>query len=87
MIQQIPLQSLVKVVVRCQVGRMGYGHGRGGGCTWDTTHGMVGHVRLERVTFAVRDNVSSRQSFRAGQQTLIKATEYIALELQARMRM
>ena len=73
--------------MRCEVGRVGYGHGGGGGGTWDTAHGMVGHVRLEMVTFAVRDNVSSRQSFRAGQQTLIKATEYIALELQARMRM
>lgn len=47
---------------------------------------MVGDVRLERVTFAVRHDVSRHQSFSAGQQTLIKAAEYIALELQARAR-
>lgn len=89
MIQQVPLQRLVEVVVRCQVGRvgMGYGHGGGGGRAGDTGHGMVGDVRLEWVAFAVRHNVSSRQSFCAGQQTLIKAAEYIALKLQARMRM
>lgn len=88
-IQEIPLQTLVEVVVvvvRGQGGGVGDGHRRGVGGAGDTTHGMVSHVRLERVTLAVRDNVSSRQSFRACQWTLIKATEYIALKLQARVR-
>lgn len=88
-IQEIPLQALVEVVVvvvRGQGGGVGDRHRRGVGGAGDTTHGMVSHVRLERVTLAVRDNVSSRQSFRACQWTLIKATEYIALKLQARVR-
>lgn len=48
---------------------------------------MVSHVWFERVALAVRDNaVSSRQSLCPRQQALIKASEYIALELQARVR-
>lgn len=48
---------------------------------------MVSHVWFERVTLAVRDNaVSSCQSLCPCQQALIKASEYIALQLQARVR-
>lgn len=48
---------------------------------------MVGDVRLEWVILGVRRDVSRRQSFSAGQETLIKAAEYIALELETRARM
>lgn len=69
-IQEIPLQALVEVVVvvvRGQGGGVGDRHRRGVGGAGDTTHGMVSHVWLEMVTLAVRDYVSSRQSFRACQ--------------------
>lgn len=89
MVQKVPgLQALSEVVVVVVVGEgggdVGDGHGGGGrgGGAGDTTHGMVSHVWFERVTLAVRDNaVSSRQSLCACQQALIKASEYIALEL------
>ena len=97
-VQEVPgLQSLPEVVVVVVMvggdggGDVGDGHGGGGrGGGWgagDTAHGMVSHVWFERVTLAVRDNaVSSRQSLRPCQQALIKASEYIALQLQARVR-
>lgn len=53
-------------------------------------HGVVGCVRLEgavmmrrvMMAFGLRDYIHRRQSFRAGQQTLIQSAEYIALQLQ-----
>ena len=54
-------------MVRSEGRRVGDWHRGGRGGARDTAHGMVSNVWLERVALAVRDNVSSRQSFRARQ--------------------
>lgn len=70
--------------------RDGHGRRRGrrGGAR-KRVHGVVGCVRLEgavmrrvMMAFGLRDYIHRRQSFRAGQQTLIQSAEYIALQLQ-----
>lgn len=90
-IQEVPVQALVRhsmvvvVVMMVNWGRDGHGGRRSRGAG-DAAHGMVGGVWLERVALAVGDQIHSRQGFSPGQQTLIKASKYIALELQARTR-
>lgn len=92
MVRLVVVVVVMVVVVSGQSGGVRDGHGgrrgrrRGAG---KRVHGVVGGVRFERtvvrrvmVVFGLRDDIHRRQSFSAGQQTLIQAAEYIALQLQ-----
>lgn len=95
MLQEVAaVQRRVRERERVRVGGEGGGVRVGGGGAGDAAHGGEGGVRLEGVVvvvvvvaLGVGDDVDGGQSLGAGQQALIKAPEYIALQLRARTRM